>query len=652
MNCNENAEKSGRTSNCTSNHAGNRRRRLAIALAAAGAILPCGHLFAQTAQPVFTTLSDWGNWGTSGSSSTGSVTATTAFDFDASTTDGLGSATPGATGTGGGLDINTNGVALSYNTLAYENAAGAVSENANQAFLSAWDPGATAAGGSSTFTTVAYSGTMYMVYSTPTWAVAPSYYSLGFIFQYPGNGYYGTFFPSSTTSGGIVGGYQTTIATYNYSVSAGSGGGLGVGIMINTLGGTVATSDIYVDDISFTLPVAPVVPANDATWATNGNGNWSSVSADNVNWVNSAPPATANSTATFGTNGGTITVSPTVNVIGTQGTSTMTFSNPLGYTLSGSGSIIQSGPINVTAGSNTINLTGALNISSGAETISVATGSSLTIPDVSDTTYGGINQTGGGTLVLGAINDISINATGTITIMDGVLPSSANAILFDIQPQAGATINLGANNYIADVSMENTGTVNIGTGTTLAAGTYGATNFGGSLTGSGTLTFGSNAGGPQVDALTGASPNFSGPINVEWLSTLQVGAGTVLGNNSSTNTLTLDSGTLQAIGNVIIPQSISIVDTQSIANNTTTIDTQTNTLTLSGQISGGNLLQKIGTGTLILAATNSYGGGTDVTAGTLVVGATARCRRTARWLSAVVRSCNWARAPEPRLSPR
>jgi autotransporter-associated beta strand protein len=104
-----------------------------------------------------------------------------------------------------------------------------------------------------------------------------------------------------------------------------------------------------------------------------------------------------------------------------------------------------------------------------------------------------------------------------------------------------------------------------------------------------------------------------------------VGNGATLGNASSTNTLTFDSGTLQAIGNTILAQNITITDTYDLSNNTTVINTASgtvgNTLTLSGAISGGNLLQKTGIGTLILAAANSYSGGTDVTAGTLVVGA-------------------------------
>ena len=102
----------------------------------------------------------------------------------------------------------------------------------------------------------------------------------------------------------------------------------------------------------------------------------------------------------------------------------------------------------------------------------------------------------------------------------------------------------------------------------------------------------------------------------------------MLGNGSSTNTLILDSGSLQATGSVSLNQNITIEDTQGLVGGITTIDTQANTLSLTGHISGGNSLLKIGTGTLALGASNSYAGGTSVTGGTLLVAAAARCRPT------------------------
>ena len=54
-----------------------------------------------------------------------------------------------------------------------------------------------------------------------------------------------------------------------------------------------------------------------------------------------------------------------------------------------------------------------------------------------------------------------------------------------------------------------------------------------------------------------------------------------------------------------------------VLNADPTIDTQSNTDTISGVISGSGSLDKIGSGTLILTAANTYSGPTDVQEGTL-----------------------------------
>jgi outer membrane autotransporter protein len=91
-------------------------------------------------------------------------------------------------------------------------------------------------------------------------------------------------------------------------------------------------------------------------------------------------------------------------------------------------------------------------------------------------------------------------------------------------------------------------------------------------------------------------------------------------NNSSLGTgkVTLDGGTLQAGAN-----NLSFANAFAINATGGTIDTQTNTLTIASAIADGNgagALTKIGTGTLILAANNTYSGGTTISAGTLQVG--------------------------------
>jgi autotransporter-associated beta strand protein len=102
-----------------------------------------------------------------------------------------------------------------------------------------------------------------------------------------------------------------------------------------------------------------------------------------------------------------------------------------------------------------------------------------------------------------------------------------------------------------------------------------------------------------------------------------ISAGTLQATNNSsvgTGTVTLDGGTFQSGG-------AGLIFTNAVAINTSggTIDTQANTLTLSGAIGNGNgttgALTKIGSGTLVLSGTSSYTGATNVSAGTLQAGA-------------------------------
>jgi autotransporter-associated beta strand protein len=91
--------------------------------------------------------------------------------------------------------------------------------------------------------------------------------------------------------------------------------------------------------------------------------------------------------------------------------------------------------------------------------------------------------------------------------------------------------------------------------------------------------------------------------------TLAVGSNTALG----TGTLTLADGTtLQAAAN-----GLALANAMQLLCDTT-VDTQSNTLTLSGSISGGGL-DKIGSGTLILTGVSTYTGDTNVNEGVLTV---------------------------------
>jgi outer membrane autotransporter protein len=110
-------------------------------------------------------------------------------------------------------------------------------------------------------------------------------------------------------------------------------------------------------------------------------------------------------------------------------------------------------------------------------------------------------------------------------------------------------------------------------------------------------------------ALTGDNSFAGGVMLID--GTLQVGSNTALG----TGTLAMsDETTLGAIAN-----NLSLANAVTLSG-TNTIDTGSNTLTLSNALvdgaSAGGLI-KAGTGTLILSGTNTYSGGTTISAGTL-----------------------------------
>jgi fibronectin-binding autotransporter adhesin len=444
---------------------------------------------------------------------------------------------------------------------------------------------------------------------------------------------------AQTLTGGASGAYYfftlttnttSTENTSNYYALAKSSSAdptTGVSTMFSDITSPTSGTEQYPQSYDYTYFINGTLQTlanNNATWAPGGTGNWSSSAADNNNWVNSEPPATSASTATFDTDGGAITNSPTVDVVSGQEVSTLTFNNPNGYTLTGA-------VVNVTSlltslqGSNTMASVGI-----GAGTISVSPGSTLTITTLAHTQYDATPIEGGGTLNIGTISDPQGNlevSGGTTVNITGSMPSGA--FLYDINVATSAdSVNLGTNNTYDNNSIDGLGTITIGAGSTLTTDEYNGYTFAGSLSGSGALILGSaggasSSGAPYTGEFTGTSPNFSGPIDVTYVSTLQVGAGATLGNASSTNTITLDSGILQAAGNTTLAQNITIEDTLGISPipNTTTIDTQTNTLTLTGNISGPNALMKIGTGTLVLGGANTYSGGTEVTAGDLVINA-------------------------------
>ena len=179
-----------------------------------------------------------------------------------------------------------------------------------------------------------------------------------------------------------------------------------------------------------------------------------------------------------------------------------------------------------------------------------------------------------------------------------------------------------------------TGTNSYGGGTTIAAGTLqlGQGGTAGSISGNvannGTLAFnrsdairfdGAISGtgrvvqaGTGTTVLTGTN-SYSGGTAVT-AGTLRVGSDAALG--AAAGGVSLDGGTLAASASFGSGRSLSL----GSGGGTVEVSAGSDTLTLSGPVSGAGGLTKAGDGTLLLLGTGSYAGRTTVKAGTLQIG--------------------------------
>ncbi|CAM2190731.1 Autotransporter outer membrane beta-barrel domain-containing protein [Burkholderia cepacia] len=286
------------------------------------------------------------------------------------------------------------------------------------------------------------------------------------------------------------------------------------------------------------------------------------------------------------------------NGIGVRSTNGATTITNAGLIQGGGGTAIQGGNGNVTLILQTgSQIVGTANGGAGTNTVTLqGTGTaSNAFTNFQSLTMAGTDWTwaGPGTFSTALVQSGTLNLTGTLGTTTASVVATVNA---------GATLQANASNL--PLSVTDNGVVRFQQD---SAGTYTGT-IGGSgaveKTGAGTLTVTPSSAGGNT---------YSGGTTITQ-GTLSVATDNALG--ASSGGLTFNGGTLQ-LGNAFNLASGRAV---SITSNNGTIDTQGFNSTLTQGITGAGSLTKLGSGALTLNGASSHAGGTNVDAGTVIVG--------------------------------
>ncbi len=238
------------------------------------------------------------------------------------------------------------------------------------------------------------------------------------------------------------------------------------------------------------------------------------------------------------------------------------------------GDVTLAGPTRINSDSGTLTLTGA--ISGPGQNLTVGGSATTTISGTIATGAGSLTRDGSGTLILTGANTF----TGGTTISAGTLQVGNGGI-------TGSIIgNVVDNGVLAFNRSDNI-------------------TFAGNISGSGSVLL-MSAG---IVIFTGTN-TYTGGLAVGGGGVILAGSDAALGAPGSS--LTLSGGTLQATASFATARPV-ILDAGG-----GTIETGTNNLVLSGNLSGSGALIKTGSGTLSLTGITSYTGGTTVSGGTLL----------------------------------
>ncbi|HUJ79293.1 MAG TPA: LamG-like jellyroll fold domain-containing protein [Nitrospiria bacterium] len=380
-------------------------------------------------------------------------------------------------------------------------------------------------------------------------------------------------------------------------------------------------------------------------------GNLTDSTASGSNTINLPITLSANRTVTVTNAAETLTISGTISEAGgarnliKAGNGILILSGTNSYT----GTTTISGGTLRLAGGNAITDTATVSLANTAgvlldlngtsETIGSLTGGGVNGGNISlgagtltlggvvagTATYAGIISGTGGLVKKGAATAIEVltgvnSYTGTTMVNAGTLrlgvanaiASSSAVIMANV---AGAALNLTANQTISSLSGGGAtgGNVTL-VANTLTVGDATSTTYSGVISGGGKII----KQGTGTLSLTAVN-TYSGTTTIS-AGTLSANSSSALGSGTASNTLIFTGGTLQAAGTITSPAARGVTLTA-----TGVIDTNGQTVSLAGVISGAGGLTKNGVGTLTLAGTaaNTYSGTTTVNGGELDLSKTA-----------------------------
>ena len=291
--------------------------------------------------------------------------------------------------------------------------------------------------------------------------------------------------------------------------------------------------------------------------------------------------------------------------------------------ISGSGSFTKLGQGNLTL-SGTNSYTGGTTISSGSLigstqslTGNIVDNASVIFDQSTAGTFAG-NISGTGALLKLGAGSLTLSGrnsyTGGTTITTGTLIGSSQSLTGNIVDNAFLTFDQSSDAVFAgrisgsgaltkqgSGSLTLSGENNYQGGTTISAGALigNTQSLIGNIVDNGTLIFDQSSTGTFAGSISG-----SGTVQARGQGSL-----TLSGVNTYGGGTTISAGTL--IGNA---QSL----TGNMINNATLIFDQSNTGTFAGSISGSGSVQSRGQGNLTLSGVNTYRGGTTISAGTLI----------------------------------